>query len=159
MKAKPPVTIALPESYVAGDLDGDGQIAFYEWKQWKRGDLAGFQALDHNQDGFLEPAELVKGPSSTMLATAAVIPGGGATVMQTQPVSVTTPAGNSDELRTVAEARFKLMDQNGDGSLSPEEWSKSTKMKPKFEAAGIDLGSPMPKEAFVAHFVRVESSN
>jgi len=64
MKPKEKVTIALPTEYISGDFDQDGQISFFEWKQWKRGDLLGFQALDHDRDGFLIPAELRKGPMS-----------------------------------------------------------------------------------------------
>src|SRR5690606_24074365 len=36
-KPKEPVrvTMALPAEYKAGDLDQDGQVGLYEWKQWK----------------------------------------------------------------------------------------------------------------------------
>ncbi|HZZ81012.1 MAG TPA: EF-hand domain-containing protein [Gemmataceae bacterium] len=51
--------VGLPAWFAPVDTDGDGQIGLYEWR------LAGwpieeFQKLDANDDGFLEPVELLR---------------------------------------------------------------------------------------------------
>lgn len=178
LKTKDRVTVDLPTTFSDGDLDKDGQIAFYEWRQWKRGDLNGFTVLDHNQDGFLTPGELVKGPlngSAVMMATAAPSAAPVQATPSTPTVSASTSASNNrnqlvaavaqsttsatNPLVTRAESMFRLMDANRDGALSTEEWAKSTKLRPQFETAGIDLSTPMPKDAFVEHFVRLNTQD
>ncbi|HWL09465.1 MAG TPA: hypothetical protein VNQ76_13740 [Planctomicrobium sp.] len=173
------VTQTIPETYLTGDLDGDGQISFFEWRQWKRGDLAGFNALDHNQDGFLTPAELRKGPSGTSVVSSPIAvstssgPAGETTdsrssgrrgeFSRTSTVSApstpsgspSSPSSDADVLKKRAENMFRHLDKNRDGSVSTEEWGASTRLKPRFEAAGIDLTAPMPQEAFVDHFVKL----
>jgi hypothetical protein len=49
----------LPAWFSQLDEDGDGQIGLYEWRQagWS---IEEFQKLDHNDDGFLEPAEILR---------------------------------------------------------------------------------------------------
>jgi len=54
------VTVDLPEDYLDGDRDRDGQIGLYEWKEWRsRSAISAFFRLDRNRDGFLTPRELV----------------------------------------------------------------------------------------------------
>jgi hypothetical protein len=53
------VTVDLPETFTAGDRDGDGQIGLYEWRQWKPSEFRLFALYDANRDGFLTPRELV----------------------------------------------------------------------------------------------------
>lgn len=49
----------LPEWFVKYDLDEDGQVGLYEWI--KVGELVDdFQNLDHNDDGLLEAAEVLR---------------------------------------------------------------------------------------------------
>ena len=71
MKPKERVTMDLPATFASGDLDGDGQIGLYEWKSWKRGNLAEFEGYDHNGDGFLTPREISMGPRGSMPSGAA----------------------------------------------------------------------------------------
>lgn len=62
MRPKERVTMEIPQVFMEGDRDGDGQIGFYEWKKWKRDAVSDFAKLDYNHDGFLTPRELAKGP-------------------------------------------------------------------------------------------------
>jgi hypothetical protein len=183
LKPRVRITVDLPASFTAGDLDGDGQIGLYEWKQWRRGDLAGFQSYDHNGDGFLTPAELTRGPLSPVAAagdsgtgassrsttlTSGPAPAGTAMGPVTGPATGTgasttsapaTAGGDTTALSNQAQSLFRLMDRNRDGTLDTEEWAKATKLKARFEAAKIDVGTPMPRDAFIEHFVHLPPSS
>jgi hypothetical protein len=174
------VTIDLPETFSAGDVDDDGQIGLYEWRQWKRGALSEFAQLDRNGDGFLTPAELVRGAAGTVNAPAitplvatsgpTASPSSPAPVSATPPSSPTHPADAtvanaeaSDPANEVAtrraESLFRIMDSNQDGTLDSKEWMSSNRLRPQFEAAGIDLKQPMPRDVFVQHYLKLNSSN
>jgi hypothetical protein len=186
MKPRVRITVDLPASFTAGDLDGDGQIGLYEWKQWRRGDLAGFQSYDHNNDGFLTPAELTRGPQSpvamssgsgaaaagndphsTTLTSGPTPPGGlpagAAGSSGTEAAASTTAApgatGDTTAVSNQAQSLFRLMDRNRDGMLNAEEWAKATKLKARFEAAKIDVSAPMSRDAFIEHFVHLPPSS
>lgn len=164
------MTIPLPEAYLSMDLDRDGQIGLYEWRQVKRSDMQGFLALDHNGDGYLTPAELVRGPKSPSLAGAprdasSAFPGSqpvsapgsvasGAGVPAGGPSGGTSSSGGTDTSR-IAASRFQLLDSNRNGTIDPEEWLRSTNMRAQFEKAGIDLASPMSKDDFIKHFIEL----
>ncbi len=168
--AKARVTLTIPDQYLSGDLDRDGQISFFEWRQWKRGDLSGFDALDHNRDGFLTPLELKKGPASGSLTLATsssstTQSGFGSSngqndIGRTQTVGAQSTEGAGSDtdpaaLKNKAENMFRLIDKDRDGSLSAAEWGGASRLKPRFESAGADLNSPMPKEVFVDFFVKL----
>ncbi|WP_437191999.1 hypothetical protein [Planctomicrobium sp. SH527] len=171
------VTVDLPLNFKEGDIDGDGQIAFYEWRQWKRGDLNGFTALDHNRDGFLTPSELVKGATSSVLAATSSTPtasgttaspmavsaGGGSPVSGIQSsatTQVSTASASDSSLETTtnrAKSMFGLLDKDANGQLNEEEWKRSTRIRSQFMEAGIDLSGSMPKDAFIAHYLKLNS--
>lgn len=54
-----------------------------------------------------------------------------------------------------AEAMFRLLDRDRDGVVTPEEWDRSSRLKPMFESAGVDLTEPMTREMFITHYVRI----
>ena len=49
----------MPDEFVEGDADEDGQIALYEWAAWRRSEMAAFFEMDTNQDAFLTPSEII----------------------------------------------------------------------------------------------------
>lgn len=174
MRPRERVTIELPAAYLEADRDGDRQIGLYEWRQWRRGDMASFLALDHNGDGFLTPAELTKGPRSSNLTNAS---GGIGTPTGTTPPSTSptgTPAipasagsGTQDPAATGTSSspsaaamlgRFGLLDQNRNGQVDPEEWGRSKTMKPQFEAAGFNLTVPMSKDDFIKNAMQLNAN-
>lgn len=167
------MTVDLPSSFTDGDLDQDGQIGLYEWKQWKRDALSEFNAYDHNRDGFLTPKELQRGPADveqiqvmTLAATqqrpttttssdsAAATP-----QANTQPVSTPVPDVDMESVEARRGANtFRLLDQNRNGMIDAEEWERSSKLKPLFIQAGIDINQPLERESFIAYFVQVNAT-
>ena len=181
IKEKPRVTVDLPDGYLAGDLDGDGQIGFYEWRLWQKTGAAQFARWDANSDGFLTPRELagVPPPSGTAASAAAVASSSSAS-RSNAPVNpfgvagatrTPAPAGSSrpvaggpvsldeaDPIVLKARNYFSLMDENKDGQISAEELDKSNRVKSMFKNAGIDLTQPMSSAQFIETYVRVSST-
>lgn len=65
---------------------------------------------------------------------------------------------SSEALEKEAHSRFYLMDGNGDGSLTSDEWANSRKIRPMFENAGIDISQPMPEAAFIEHYKKLNAN-
>jgi hypothetical protein len=177
---KPRVTIDLPDAYLAGDLDGDGQIGFYEWRLWQKTGAAQFARWDANSDGFLTPRELTGvsppsgGATSGAVASSSGEPrssgptnpfavGGGARTpapgSSPRPVAsgpVSLDDANPDVLK--AKNYFGLLDENKDGSIDEKEWDKSNRVKSMFKNAGIDLAQPMSSQQFIETYVRLSAT-
>lgn len=148
--APPPrVTMDLPSTFAEGDIDGDGQIAFWEWRIWKRGATAEFYALDHNGDGFLTPQELVKGPREDLASLATPGPGttsppaGGVPAASpaspASPVSRTTgsssPSGSSRTVSSTSRSNGAVS-----GSSAPSATASTT-------PGSAELDSPAARQA------------
>lgn len=177
-KERPRVTVSMPDQFVQGDFDQDGQIGLYEWKQWKTLSAIGqFIAMDRNRDGFLTPQELKMAEDVGLDNLPAVdIATGGP--LPTRNAASSQPAGTSssergsvapaasavtppptDSLSAKLAARyFKLMDSNKNGSVDPEEWEKSQRIKPMFEKAGIDISQPLSEDEFIAGYVKAKDA-
>lgn len=162
------VTVDLPDDYRERDLNGDGQIALYEWRIWKRTALAEFAELDRNRDGFLVPRELVKSepnasPSTARSSQRLVIVGRSQNSSSRSDSRSSSDdrgrgsSSDSDDDPDVrrAETYFGYLDRNRDGRLTEEEWSASRRLRPMFEDAGVDLSREMSRDQFIQSYVRI----
>jgi hypothetical protein len=179
-KEKPRVTIALPEEYRAADLDSDGQIVLFEWRQWKGHTLAEFTSRDRNGDGFLTPRELVAKPVNGSATAVAQAPASDSTPRngssngesrrtslrsfgpsgagsQSAPSSAGDGAADSSVLSEEAKRSFGLLDANKNGSIEPEEWAPSRRIRGMFEQAKVDLSEPMTSDEFVRNYVEINA--
>lgn len=175
------VTVSMPAAYVAVDSDKDGQIGLYEWRATNKGSTAQFDALDIDQDGFLTAREMIINETKlkTTVPVMASNPQPNATATNNPsapqtPVTTSTTTGSSGGENASKEERkemkqalkqdagnsdaayiFGLLDKNKDGNVTIEEWAISKKLKPKFEALGLDLNQPMSQADFVIHYAKI----
>jgi hypothetical protein len=62
---------------------------------------------------------------------------------------------DKDPLTKTAQLFFQQMDADKNGSLTPDEWARSRRLKPKFEEAGIDLSGSMNVEQFTIAYRQI----
>ncbi|MDB4679885.1 MAG: EF-hand domain-containing protein [Planctomycetaceae bacterium] len=60
-----------------------------------------------------------------------------------------------DPLTKTAQLFFQQMDSDKNGSLTPDEWARSRRLKPKFEEAGIDINGAMNVEQFTTAYRKI----
>lgn len=185
-KPREPVTLDIPGSFLDGDLDGDRQIGLYEWRKWKNTNvMTEFFALDSNQDGFLTPRELVlaektgidqilaearasappaptraAGSSSTETASTASSESTSSTSSSSGSSAAAAPTSqNTSLVESQAKRYHSLLDKNKNGVIDPDEWDRSKRLKPKFEAAGAEMNAPMDLDTFVKHYVAISAAD
>ncbi|MEM9703281.1 MAG: hypothetical protein AAF907_12635, partial [Planctomycetota bacterium] len=172
------ITIELPSGFGDFDLDEDGQLGLYEWRQWNRTLLAEFLELDRDGDGYLTPRELVdadardyaRGESAALSnpnagwlpseddgyseddQTIAESRASESRAEERRSSETSEPVELSSRDRAAAERYFKLLDRDKSGRISVEEWRRSSRLKPKFEAVGADLASELNLDAFVVYY-------
>lgn len=130
---------SLPSEYLSADKNGDGQIGLYEWDRKRYAD---FLKLDKNGDGFLTAAELVSKSGAKS----------GSLFVDSKSLE------NQDPVEKEARETFARMDSNRDGGIAEDEWSKSQRVRPMFEQAGINASLPMDAETFIKHYRKAKET-
>lgn len=170
-KPPPRITVDLPESWKAADLDKDGQIGLYEWDRKKYKE---FFALDTNRDSLLTPREISRAsgaspaPTTTAVAASTVASSRSTKSSATaQPVAATpsgTPLAAVEYDPKSAEGRwakyvFGRLDKNKDGSLSSDEWNGSAKTRDSFKKHNAQISFPASFEHFAGLMVAVQRAD
>jgi hypothetical protein len=183
---RPRVTVDLQQTFREGDRDFDGQIGLYEWLQWKgRSQRAEFAVLDANFDGFVTPREIEAASvaAPTPGGPSAPAPGLAANRSATTgtPPAPQTPASAPPAAAPSAPApldpaiaaivideanpsvrryrsSYKLLDRDGNGAISTEEWQRSTNIRGRLTAANVDLTQPMNSDTFVRYMLHLDAS-
>jgi EF hand len=147
-KAKPRITMKLPDQYKNRDTNRDGQIGFYEWN---RNDYAGFQKLDHNDDGFLTPQELARGPRKAASGTRAQRGSSSSSSLADSGRSTASPPVSDAPApaKNAGETMFTMLDRNKDGSVSQDEWDRSFAAKGLFGRYGVNVTLPISRADFI----------
>jgi hypothetical protein len=161
------VTVDLPETWKAADLDKDGQIGLYEWDRKKYKE---FFALDTNRDSLLTPREISRAsgasPAPTAAAVAAsTVPSSRSTSTKTSKPTPAPPSGTPiaavEYDAKSAEGRwakyvFGRLDKNKDGSLTEDEWNGSAKTRGSFKKHNAQMSFPASFESFAGLMVAVQ---
>ena len=179
------VTLDLPEDYLDGDRDRDGQIGLYEWKEWKsRAAISAFFRLDRNRDGFLTPRELVYAQSANDDSDSDdgddddgddddgddddsddSADDSSSSEDKSETASSKTDGGKDSSAASAASSAsgklalryFPLLDRDKSGKIEGKEWDRSKRLRPMFEKAGADLSKPMSKDEFVAMYIKASA--
>ncbi|MDQ3329030.1 MAG: hypothetical protein M3552_00010, partial [Planctomycetota bacterium] len=158
------VTMDLPESFADRDVDRDGQIGLYEWREWDRTRVDEFFFFDRNGDGFLTPAELAavdggneeeeRGGSDRGRSREPERPSQPRPQPPQAIAAVSTSLDESDANVRQGRMYFSVLDANRDGRASVEELGKLKKLRPMFEEAGVRLDQDMTGDEFVANYAK-----
>ena len=174
------VTVDLPEDYLDGDRDRDGQIGLYEWKEWKsRAAISAFFRLDRKRDGFLTPRELVYAQSANDDSDSDdgddddgddddsddSADDSSSSEDKSETASSKTDGGKDSSAASAASSAsgklalryFPLLDRDKSGKIEGKEWDRSKRLRPMFEKAGADLSKPMSKDEFVAMYIKASA--
>lgn len=68
--------------------------------------------------------------------------------------SSSSSSSAEERARSIAARYFKILDSNKSGSIEPDEWDRSKRLKPKFEESGADLSKPMSEEDFMTIYMK-----
>lgn len=163
------ITLELPAEFQDRDTNGDGQIAFHEWREWDRTQIDEFFFLDRNGDGFLTPKEiaLALGGNDSSQDSRSQSDSSRSSDRSRErdsrpptpsPPSVSNSAQppldeNDPEVRK-GRNYFAALDLNKDGQASVEELGALKRLRPQFDEAGVNLNVQMTEDEFVRNYLR-----
>lgn len=121
----------------------------------------------------INPAALPGITSGTVAATpeASRVPASSPSIVSTPDSDGAGPSGTPDEEKApvtdsadverhtaTAQRFFKILDRDRDGNITDLEWQRSSRLRPKFEAAGANLSQPMAEQQFIEYYVKFSTS-
>lgn len=138
-----------------GDLNGDGQVSFAEWRKANPGQIADFHRQDANGDFVLSASEL--GVTSSRSDDD---DDDDDRDSRRKPVEIVAYDKLTDDQKEkyaeiVKKDYFGVLDENKDGKLQEKEWEASSFISGKFRDKKIDLKEDMPFETFLTHYSEV----
>jgi Ca2+-binding EF-hand superfamily protein len=158
-RRKPPIERlpeGIPDWFARDDADGDGQIAMAEYSaSWTDTVMSDFNQFDLNRDGLITPREAVKATSNGAVRGgsigAATTPAATASSSSPATPSTSAPAAAAPSTASQPAEPVKVdpkyyehtkklfkekFDKNGDGVLTPDEWSSMTRSPDAADADG-----------------------
>lgn len=124
----------LPEWFTRNDTNSDNQVSMSEFsKKWTQDTIEDFQRFDTNQDGFITSREslaavkkgYIPGGTTSVVAIASTPASDGSVAAKPAEAPKVVSGGGStaDRMREWAASQMKKNDKDGNGSLSPGEYS------------------------------------
>ena len=126
-------TAGLPEWFTRNDTNSDNQVSMAEFsKKWTQETIEDFQRFDTNQDAYITSRECLVavkkgyipgGATSVVAVTSAPASDGSVAAKPAEAPKVAISGSTADRMREWAAVQMKKNDKDGNGSLSPGEFT------------------------------------